>query len=88
MRNGKFVLTVNSIKTSRTRAKTWLILLGKQFRSVTQPHDERDTESRRSGDILASLQTGSHSVSQAINFTSSLTERFDFSLFVLSRIIS
>ena len=88
MRNGKFVLTVNSIKTSRTRAKTWLILLGKQFRSVTQPHDERDTESRRSGDILASLQTGSHSVSQTINFTSSLTERFDFSLFVLSRIIS
>ena len=39
VRNGKFVLTVNSIKTSRTRAKTWLILLGKQFRSVTQPRD-------------------------------------------------
>ena len=78
VRNGKFVLTVNSIKTSRTRAKTWLILLGKQFRSVTQPHDESDTESRRSGVNLASLQTGSHSVSQAITFTSSLTERFDF----------
>ena len=61
MRNGKFVLTVNSIKTSRTRAKTWLILLGKQFRSVTQPRDKRDTESRRSADNLASLQTSSHS---------------------------
>ena len=56
----------------------WLILLGKQFRSVTQPHDERDTESRRSGDNLASLQTGSHSVSQAITFMSSLIERFDW----------
>ena len=78
MRNGKFVLTVNSIKTSRTRAKTWLILLGKQFRSVTQPRDKRDTESRRSADNLASLQTSSHSVHQAITFTSSLTERFDF----------
>ena len=77
MRNGKFVSTVNSIETSRTRAKTWLILLGKQFRSVTQPHDERDTESRRSGDNLASLRTSSHSVSQAITFTSALTERFD-----------
>ena len=40
------MLTVNSIKTSRTRAKTCLILLGKQFRSVTQPRDKRDTESR------------------------------------------
>ena len=77
MQNGKFVLTVNSIKTSYTRAKTWLMLLGKQFCSVTQPHNERDTESRRSGDNLASLQTGSHSVSEAITFTSSLTERFD-----------
>ena len=54
VRNGKFVLTVNSIKTSRTRAKAWLILLGKQFRSVTQPHDERDTEFRRSADNLPS----------------------------------
>ena len=78
MRNGKFVLTVNSIKTSLTRGKTWLILLGKQFRSVTQPRDKRDTESRRSADNLASLQTSSHSVYQAITFTSSLTERFDF----------
>ena len=77
VRNGKFVLTVNSIKTSRTRAKTWLILLVKQFRSVTQPRDKRDTESRRSADNLASLQTSSHSVYQAITFTSSLTERFD-----------
>ena len=77
VRNGKFVLTVNSIKTSRTRAKTWLILLGKQFRSVTQPRDKRDTESRRSAENLASLQTSSHSVYQAITFTSSLTERFD-----------
>ena len=77
MRNAKFVLTVNSIKTSRTRAKTWLILLGKQFLSVTQPRDKRDTESRRSADNLASLQTSSHSVYQVITFTSSLTERFD-----------
>ena len=77
MRNGKFVLTVNSIKTSRTRAKTWLILLGKQFRSVKQPRDKRETESRRSVDNLASLQTISHSVYQAITFTSSLTEHFD-----------
>ena len=59
----------------------WLILLGKQFRLVVQPHDEHDdTESRRSCDILASLQTGPHSVSQAITFTSSLTELFDYSL--------
>ena len=78
MRNGKFVSTVNSIKTSRTRAKTWLILLGKQFLSVTQPRDKRDPESRRSADNLARLQTSSHSVYQAITFTSSLTERFDF----------
>ena len=77
MRYGKFVLTVNSIKTSRTRAKMWLILLGKQFHSVTQPRDKHDTESRRSADNLASLQTSSHSVYQAITFTSSLTERFD-----------
>ena len=54
MRSGRFELKVNSVKTSRTRFKTWLILLGKQFRSVTQPHDERDTESRRSGDNVAS----------------------------------
>ena len=84
MWNGKFVLTVNPIKTSRTRAKTWLILLGKQFRSVTQPRDERGTESRRSADNLASLQTSSHSVSQATTFTSSLTERFDVRLTGLS----
>ena len=58
-------------------AKTWVILLGKQFRSVTQPGDERDTEFRRSGDNLASLQKCSHSVSHAITFTSLLTERFD-----------
>ena len=31
-----------------------IIFLGKQFRSVTQPCDERDTESRRSRDNLAS----------------------------------
>ena len=54
MQNGKFVLTVNSIETSRTRAKAWLILLGKQFRSVMQPHDKRDTEFRCSADNLAS----------------------------------
>ena len=78
MQNGKFVLTVNSIKTSRTRAKTWLLLLGNQFRSVTQPRYKRDTESRRSADNLACLQTSSHSVYQAITFTSSLRERFDF----------
>ena len=77
VRNGKFVSTVYSIKTSRTCAKMWLILLGKQFRSVTQPRDKRDTESRRSADNLASWQTSSHSVYQAITFTSSLTERFD-----------
>ena len=80
VKNGKFVLTVNSIKTLRMRAKTWLILLGKQFRSVTQPRDKRDTESWRSADNLASLQTSSHSVYQAITFTSSLTERFDSQL--------
>ena len=34
-------------------------------------------ESRRSADNLASLQTSSHSVYQAITFTISLTERFD-----------
>ena len=57
VQNGKFVLTANSIKTSRTRAKTWLILLGKQFRSVTQPHDKRDTESRRSADLSRPIAT-------------------------------
>ena len=77
VRNGKFMVTVNSIKTSRTRAKTWLILLGKQFRSVTKPRDKRDTESRRSVDNFASLETSSHSVYQAITFTSLLTEHFD-----------
>ena len=60
--------------------KTWLILVGKQFRSVTQPRDKRDTESRRSADNLVSLQTSSHSVYQAITFTSSLTECFDLLL--------
>ena len=52
--HGKFVWTVNSIKTLNTRAKVWLILLGKQFRSVTQEHDERGTEFWRSADNLGS----------------------------------
>ena len=80
MRNGKFMLTVNLIKTSH--AKTWLILLGKQFRSVTQPRSERDTETRRSGDNLSSSQTGLYSVSQAITFTSLLTGLFDLFMYI------